>query len=280
MNGRTQCPCIETSATALAEGPGEDAPNIASEGFVDAVETCGAVDGPGLRYVVFTKGCPLRCQYCHNPETQGPPRGTRTSAAKVLADVLRYKSFLRRGGLTISGGEPLMQPTFVHALARGAKQASLHTALDTSGCLGRRASDALIRDLDLVILDIKSGTPETHRIVTGADLAPTLEFARRVDALGTLLWIRFVLVPGLTDAPENIARIARFVGTLRSVARVELLPFHKLGEHKYERAKLPYKLKDTPAPGPKDMAKARAIFAAQGIEVFPKEADSLLGSRP
>ena len=236
-----------------------------TKGFVSAVETCGAVEGPGLRYIVFTQGCPLRCQYCHNPETQGRAEGSATTAGAVLADVLRYRTFLRRGGLTISGGEPLLQPGFVHAILHGAKQAGLHTALDTSGFLGALASDALLDCLDLVLLDIKSGLPETYREVTGVDLAPTLEFARRLDARGMPMWIRVVLVPGLTDAPENLAAIARFVATLRHVKRVELLPFHKIGEHKYEGTGLPYHLKDTPTPGPEDMARARALFAEAGV---------------
>lgn len=240
-------------------------PGVATEGFVETVETCGAVDGPGLRYVVFTRGCPLRCKYCHNPETQGRPRGEVTTAGKVLADLLRYKAFIRRGGLTISGGEPLTQPEFVHALARGAKEAGIHTALDTSGYLGARASDALLEDIDLVLLDIKSGLKETYKQVTSVPLAPTLAFARRLDALGKAMWIRFVLVPGLTDGEANIEAVAQFVATLNCVQRVEVLPFHKMGEHKYAAAGLPYYLASTPSPTLDEILRARAIFARHGI---------------
>ena len=248
--------------------PRGSAPGAQTAGFVETVETCGAVDGPGLRYVVFTRGCPLRCQYCHNPETQGKPRSEATTAGKVLADVLRYKSFLRRGGLTISGGEPLMQPDFVHALVRGAKDAGIHTALDTSGFLGSKASDTLLDDLDLVLLDIKSGLPATYETVTGVRLSPTLKFAKRLDARGKAMWIRFVLVPGLTDGEKNIDAVARFIKTLEHVDRVEILPFHKLGEAKYAAAGKPYMLADTPAPTLEQLEHTRGIFARHGISAW------------
>lgn len=241
-------------------------PNLQTRGFVESIETCGAVDGPGLRYVVFTRGCPLLCKFCHNPETQGRPTGSATTAGKVLADVLRYKSFLRRGGLTISGGEPLMQPDFVQALAHGAKEAGIHTALDTSGYLGARASDELLESIDLVLLDIKSGLSAVYEQVTSVKLAPTLAFAKRLDALGKAMWIRFVLVPGLTDGRENIEALARFVATLQHVQRVEILPFHKMGEAKYASLRKPYFLSDTPCPTAEQIAAAHAIFAAHGIQ--------------
>lgn len=251
------------SGTTTSTHPGPE-----TEGFIEAVETCGAVDGPGLRYVVFTKGCPLRCQYCHNPETQGRPTGETTTAGKILSELSQYKTFLRRGGLTISGGEPLVQPDFVHAIAHGAKQAGIHTALDTSGFLGWRASESLLSNIDLVLLDIKSGLPETYRKVTGVDLSPTLQFAKRLEARGTPMWIRFVLVPGLTDAPENIRAIAEFVRPLSQVSRIEILPFHKIGEFKYERSGLPYQLKDTPSPTLEQIETARALFAEQGLKAL------------
>ena len=255
------CDCELAPALPISrEVPGPNTP-----GFIETVETCGAVDGPGVRYVVFTHGCPLRCQYCHNPETQGAPSGEATTAAEVLKDVARYKPFLKRGGITVSGGEPMMQPDFIHALFRGAKELGLHTALDTSGFLGARASDELLEEVDLVLLDIKSGLPETYKEVTGVRLAPTLEFARRLDDLKRPMWIRFVLVPGLTDGEENIDSVARFVATLDHVERVEILPFHKMGELKYETADKAYQLTDTATPSDQDMEWARAIFARHGV---------------
>mgnify|MGYP003115051915 FL=1 len=237
-------------------------------GVVQSVETCGAVDGPGLRYVIFTHGCPLRCQYCHNPETQGKTCGEITTAGEVMEDVLRYKPFLRRGGLTISGGEPLMQPEFIHAILRDAKSKGIHTALDTSGFLGARASDELLSEVDLVLLDIKSGLPEKYREVTGVPLAPTLQFAQRLDAMNKKMWIRFVLVPGLTDSDSNIDAVARFIATLGCVDRVEILPFHKLGEGKYEAMGKPYALSNPPPPSRAELAHAQDIFAQHGVSAI------------
>jgi pyruvate formate lyase activating enzyme len=256
------CECLGDSISGVSEAP----PSAATPGFIETVETCGAVDGPGLRYVVFTSGCPLRCLYCHNPETQGRPRGKQTTAGAVLADVLRYKRFLRHGGLTISGGEPLMQPDFIHAIFLGAKEAGIHTALDTSGFLGARASEEFLDQVDLVLLDIKSGLSETYKEVTGVSLAPTLAFARRLDERGIKMWIRFVLVPGLTDGEENIRQIARFVSGLSHVDRVEILPFHKMGEEKYARAGISYRLAETPPPSPQQIQRARQFFAAEGVK--------------
>lgn len=237
-------------------------------GIIHSVETCGTVDGPGLRYVLFLSGCPLRCQYCHNPDAQGRPRGEAKSASDVMADVKKYKNFLKRGGLTISGGEPLMQPDFVEAVFREAKKEGIHTALDTSGYLGYKASDSLLANVDLVLLDIKSWNPSTYRAATGVNIGPTLEFADRLDSMEKPVWIRFVLVPGLTDAESNIDGLAQFVSTLGNVERVEILPFHKMGEHKYKELGMPYKLGDTQAPTEEEVERARAIFARHGVKAI------------
>lgn len=236
-------------------------------GCIHSVETCGTVDGPGIRYVLFMHGCPLHCQYCHNPDTKGRPRGNQTSADTAFEDVLKYKMFIRKGGLTISGGEPLMQPEFVEAMFRKARAEGIHTALDTSGFVGHRASDALLDLTDLVLLDIKSFIPETYKKVTGVSIKPTLEFARRLDARGNKAWIRFVLVPGLTDDEENIEQLAGFVSTLTNIERVEILPFHKMGEDKYKRSSLLYKLAATQPPSEEQMQRARDIFLKHGVEV-------------
>ncbi len=243
-------------------------PPLSTRGFIHSSETCGTVDGPGLRYVLFLNGCPLRCLYCHNPDTQGRPCGSSKSAGDALEEIKRYRSFIRKGGLTVSGGEPLMQPDFVHALLAGAKAEGIHTALDTSGFLGHHASDALLENVDLVLLDIKSWIPETYKKATGTRVEPTIAFARRLDALNKPVWIRFVLVPGLTDAEENIDGLAGFVATLGNVERVEILPFHKMGESKYEAAGLVYELGDTPPPTNEQVENARRIFARHGIQAL------------
>jgi len=237
-------------------------------GYIHSVETCGTVDGPGIRYVLFLNGCPLRCQYCHNPDAQGRPEGNETSAEDAFADVLKYKSFIRKGGLTISGGEPLMQPGFVHAMFKKAKEAGIHTTLDTSGFVGHKATDELLDLTDLVLLDIKSFSPMTYKYVTGVCVDQTLKFAKRLDARGNKVWIRFVLVPGLTDAESNIEGLAQFVSTLGNVERVEILPFHKMGEEKYVRSGIPYKLGNTPTPTAGEIEAAKAIFARHGIEAI------------
>lgn len=242
-----------------------DPPVAVLEGHVHSVETCGTVDGPGTRYVLFLSGCPLRCQYCHNPDTRGRSGGTLRSVDEVVEDILRYRNFIRRGGLTISGGEPLMQPDFVRAVFKKVKAAGIHTAIDTSGFLGHLADDEMLVDTDLVLLDIKSGLPETYREVTGVALEPTLQFAKRLDAMGKPVWIRFVLVPGLTDAPENVRAIAQFVAGLGNVERVEVLPFHQFGISKYAELGMDYPLVETPAAEDSDVERARAIFAEVGI---------------
>lgn len=235
------------------------------EGFIHSVETCGTVDGPGVRYVLFLSGCPLRCQYCHNPDAQGQPCGETTTADDAFADVLKYKSFIRKGGLTISGGEPLLQPEFVHAMFKKAKAEGIHTTLDTSGFVGHKATDEILDLTDLVLLDIKSFSPMTHKFVTGVCVDQTLKFAKRLDARGNKVWIRFVLVPGLTDSESNINGLAEFVATLSNVERVEILPFHKMGEDKYVRSGIPYNLRNTPTPTANEVENAKAIFASHGI---------------
>lgn len=254
---------METCAL-INEADGSPSPDTL--GHIHSVETCGTVDGPGLRYVLFLQGCPLRCQYCHNPDAQGKPHGKTQSAREVFEDVLKYKAFIRNGGLTISGGEPLIQSTFVHSMFRLCKDAGLHTTLDSSGHVGHRGSDALLDLTDLVLLDIKSFDPATHKHVTGVAVERTLEFAKRLSGRGNKMWVRFVLVPGLTDKPDNVDGLAHFVSQLKTVERVEILPFHKYGEEKYKRLGIPYHLADTPVPTEEDIEAVRAIFAKHAIE--------------
>lgn len=254
------------SGCALERAP--ESVHLGTEGYLHSVETCGTVDGPGIRYVLFLNGCPLRCQYCHNPDAQGRPSGTVLTAEEAFKNIRKYKSFIRKGGLTISGGEPLLQAAFVQAVFQMAWAEGIHTTLDTSGFVGHLASDELLGLTDLILLDIKSFEPETYRNVTGVNLAPTLEFARRLDARGNKFWVRFVLVPGLTDAEENVWGLANFVGQLKNVERVEILPFHKMGEDKYKRSGIPYNLEDTPTPTLEQVEKVRSVFRIHGIEAL------------
>lgn len=236
-------------------------------GRVHSVETCGTVDGPGLRYVLFLSGCPLRCTYCHNPETQGRPCGEVKTVDEVLTDLSRYRRFLRRGGLTVSGGEPLMQPAFTTALVRGAHEAGFHTAMDTSGVLGARAPDELLDAVDLVLLDIKAGTEETFHSLTGGRLSSVLRFAKRLDERGISVWVRFVLAPGLTDAMADVDGVAAIVSGLGNVERVEILPMHHLGAVKYQALGRAHPIAQLRAPSSDDMQRVRDVFADRGVEV-------------
>jgi len=247
------------------DGPRIDGPRI--DGWVHSVETGGTADGPGIRYVLFLAGCPLRCQYCHNPDTRHMHDGTRTSSAEIVAEVAGYADFLTRakGGLTISGGEPLVQPEFCAAVFRGAKAHGLHTALDTSGFLGAHADELLLADIDLVLLDIKAFKESTYRALTNVPLRPTLEFAERLGAMGKPIWLRYVLVPGLTDDLGEIDALAEFAAGLGVVERVDVLPFHKLGEFKWRELGLPYRLAATEPPSAELTGRVRDRFRAQGL---------------
>ena len=236
-------------------------------GSVHSWDISTGVDGPGTRFVIFTAGCPLRCVYCHNPDTWSGRNGQRMSAAGVLALAARYRRFIgvAGGGLTVSGGEPLLQPAFTRAVLAGAKELGLQTALDTSGYLGSRADDELLDATDLVLLDIKSFDPAIARQVTGASIAPTLAFARRLAARRQAVWVRFVLVPGWTDDPGNVAALAEFVASLGNVERVDVLPFHKLGAAKYDALGLRYPCAEATPPSPEQVDRVRAAFAAAGL---------------
>lgn len=236
----------------LPEGLTPDDLHTGRAGYIHSIEHGSAVDGPGLRSTVFLTGCMLRCQYCHNPDTWHMKDGTLRTAQSVMDEIQPYIPFMQthKGGLTLSGGEPLAQPNLTHTLLMAAQDMGLHTALDTSGFLGANASDALLEAVDLVLLDLKSGLPETYKATTHAELAPTLAFANRLKRLQKPVWVRFVLVPGLTDAPENIEAMCHILNTLENVEKVEVLPFHNMGQHKWKTLNIPYTLADTPAPPP------------------------------
>jgi pyruvate formate lyase activating enzyme len=239
-------------------------------GYIHSYTTGSAYDGPGLRTVIWTTGCQLRCQYCHNPDTWHLKGGAQTTVGRLVEEVARYGSFMRLtgGGVTVSGGEPLVQAPFVMQLLRGCKERGIHTALDTNGYLGDRLSDAEIELADLVLLDIKSWDPLAHRRVTGVEVSPTLAFARRLARLGRPMWVRFVLVPGLTDEPANIAGLADFVAGLSNVQRVEVLPFHQMGRAKWERLGAPYPLASTPEATASDTLRAAEIFRGKGVMAY------------
>jgi pyruvate formate lyase activating enzyme len=241
----------------------------ATFGWVHSYETGSTVDGPGIRITLFMSGCLLRCQFCHNPDTWHLKDGTRVELAQAVRRLRDFAPMLRAmdGGLTISGGEPLVQIGFTGGMLAAAKRMGLHTAIETSGFLGARADDAYLANLDLVILDIKSGDPETYRKLTGKELEPTLRFAERLNAMGKPVWVRFVLVPGLTDAPDNIETVARFVAPMKNVEWVEVLPFHQMGAFKWKALGLDYPLDHVEPPSEPQVKKAHEIFRQAGCRV-------------
>ncbi|WP_199509849.1 pyruvate formate-lyase-activating protein [Nucisporomicrobium flavum] len=238
---------------------------------VHSFDISTGVDGPGTRFVAFLAGCPLRCQYCHSPDTWYRRSGTPTTVDDLVTEIRRYERFIKvaGGGVTISGGEPLQQPAFVREVFTACKEMGLHTALDTSGFLGDRADDALLAVTDLVLLDIKSGDPRTYRTVTKTGrLEPTIRFAHRLGDLGKPIWLRFVLVPGLTDDPANVAAVADIAAGVPTIERVEVLPFHRLGQSKYAQLGVPFPLADTEPPDEALIERVRTQFRERGLTVY------------
>jgi len=239
-------------------------------GFLHSFTTGSTVDGPGVRVVAWTSGCQFRCLYCHNPDTWNLNNGIPVTLNRATEQLRKYRQGLKAmsGGFTLSGGEPLMQDRFAVKLFTAAQAMGIHTALDTNGSLGDRLSDAELEKIDLVLLDIKSWDPERHVQVTGVEVGPVLNFARRLAARKKPIWLRFVLVPGLTDEKENIARIAEFAASLGSVERVDVLPFHQMGRFKWKELKLNYTLNNVQPPTAEAVENACTQFRAQGIPAY------------
>ena len=233
------------------------------KGRIHSVETCGTVDGPGIRYVIFTQGCPLRCLYCHNPDCRHFQDGQEITVDELMIDIQKYRSYMDSsgGGVTISGGEPLMQPEFIQEIFRRCQEIGIHTALDTSGYVQLEVAKPVLEYVDLVLLDIKSFDRQIYQKVTGVSIEPTLNFARYLNQINKPTWIRFVLVPNLTDPVDNIRGLAQFIASLTNVERLEILPFHKMGEYKWEQLGYQYQLKDTLPPSPELVATTKEIFS-------------------
>jgi pyruvate formate lyase activating enzyme len=219
-------------------------------GYCHSYETSSRYDGPGLRAVLFVSGCLLRCSYCHNPDTWHLKDGSYMPVQQVIDRLKNFAPSLVSlgGGLTISGGEPMVQLAFTRRIFRAAKDMGLHTAIETSGFLGDRVDESYLSVIDLILLDIKSSDPDTYRRVTGRDLAPTLRFAERLASINKPVWVRFTLVPGATDDPANVEGIAKFVAPMKNVEWVEVQPFHQMGEFKWKAMGLDYKHYDTAPP--------------------------------
>ena len=241
-------------------------------GRVHSIESFGTVDGPGIRMVIFLSGCPMRCLYCHNPDTWDPKNGTPMSAEDILEQFDRSRPFYQKGGITVSGGEPLMQLDFVTELFEKAKLKGIHTCLDTSGITFNSRSqvlvsrfDRLMAVTDLVLLDIKHIDPAEHQKLCGQPQGPVLAFARYLEEKQIPVWIRHVAVPGLTDREEYLYRLGRYLGTLKNIKALDVLPYHDMGKGKYEELGLPYALKDISPMNPQKALDARKIVL-QGMK--------------
>ncbi|MBC2856274.1 MAG: pyruvate formate-lyase-activating protein [Cetobacterium sp.] len=239
-----------------------------TKGFIHSHESFGTVDGPGIRYVVFTQGCPLRCRYCHNADTwKKEDAKYRETPQETFKEISKYKSYIKSGGVTITGGEPFIQPEYVKELFKLCKEDGIHTTVDTSGYILNDKVKEALEYTDLVLLDIKCIDPEAHKSLTKVELGPVLEFAEYLKEIGKKVWIRHVIVPGVTDNDAFLNKLADYVVTLDNVEKVELLPYHSMGEYKWENIGEHYSLKGTEALSPERLENAREIFRKRGLSV-------------
>lgn len=254
---------------AIPESAVKTALRTGDMGFLHSFTTGSTVDGPGVRLVAWTAGCNWRCLYCHNPDTWSMMNGMPVTIERAVEELAKYRYGLKimSGGITLSGGEPLMQDRFVVRLLAAAKRMGVHTAIETNGHLGARLTDGEIEQIDLVLLGLKT-TPARHLNLTGKDIGSTLDFARRLSRLGRKIWVRFVLVPGLTDDPKNIDEIARSAADLGTVERVEVLPFHQMGRYKWKELGMNYTLNDREPPTPEMLEHACEQFRAVGLKAY------------
>ncbi len=234
------------------------------EGYVHSIESCGTVDGPGLRFVVFLQGCPLRCKYCHNPDTWEMNTGEKMSVNDILKEFTKKKGFYKNGGITVTGGEPLMQTEFVTELFKECKKQGIHTCLDTSGITyvagNTKKMDDLLEYVDLVLLDLKHIKNKEHIELTGVSNVNILEFARYLDEKQIPVWIRHVVVPTITQNDTFLYELGKFIGTLHNVKALDVLPYHVMGTSKYEEMNLEY-----PLTGIEPLDKEEAIEARKII---------------
>ena len=247
------------------------------DGYIHSTESFGTVDGPGVRFVIFLQGCPMRCKYCHNPDTWELHAGQRRSAQSLIADFQRNAAFYTRGGITVTGGEALMQIDFLLELFALAKEQGIHTCLDTSGVTYRPDAssyneklDKLMGLTDLVMLDLKHIDPAAHKDLTGHDNGNILAFARYLAEKQVPVWIRHVVVPGITDDPAQLARLGAFLATLPNMVSLDVLPYHVLGVPKYKELGIPYPLEGVEAATQEQAKKARQIILAAYWQVRRK----------
>ncbi len=234
------------------------------KGYIHSRESFGTVDGPGIRYVLFLQGCPMRCMYCHNPDTWEMGAGERAEAEEIIDEYLKNSSFYEKGGITVTGGEPLMQTEFVTELFTLAKSHGIHTCIDTSGIAYMPDNSEYMQKLkklldvtDLVMLDIKHIDNDAHIELTGKENTNILAFAKYLSDINKPLWIRHIIVPGITDDPDEQIRLGEFIGTLKNLKALDVLPYHTMGVHKYAELGIPYKLSGVEALPHSEAVKAK-----------------------
>ena len=237
-------------------------------GYIHSLESFGAVDGPGIRYVVFFQGCPLRCIFCHNPDSWTFGEGTETTVSEIVEKILPLRSFYRKGGVTLSGGEPLAQPEFAAALLQRLKEEGFHTAVDTAGSIALERCQKAVDLADLILLDIKALDPDLCRTVTGQDGSGAKALLDYCQSIGKPVGIRHVMVPGYTLNDAALQALADFLTSYTCIERVDPLPFHQMGSHKWESLQIPYPLKDCPTPDGADLDRAKEIFRSRNLPVF------------
>jgi pyruvate formate lyase activating enzyme len=235
------------------------------KGRIHSTESFGAVDGPGIRFVAFLQGCRLRCLYCHNPDTWECHGGMEVSSLELVQKILQYKNFIEKGGVTLSGGEPLLQPEFCEAVIDGCHENGLHVAIDTAGAVPLEASKVAIEKADLIILDIKDIDDEDCIKLTGFSNAETLKTLDFCEKIGKAVWIRQVLLPGYTLKEDKLHRLGKFLKPYKCVKKVELLPYHKMGLYKWEQLGIKSQIKDIEPPGEEEVKKAKEILLEYGF---------------
>ena len=238
---------------------------MAVSGYIHSLDSFGAVDGPGIRFVVFFQGCPLRCLFCHNPDSWTFGQGTRMEVQELVDKITPLRAFYRKGGVTLSGGEPLAQPEFAAALLRRLKEEGFHTAVDTAGSVPLERCREAVDLADLFLLDIKALDPALCRTLTGSDGAGAKALLDDCQARGKPVWLRHVLVPGYTLQPGALERLADYLSGFSCIQRVELLPFHQLGENKYAQLQVEYQMAGFKQLPPEALVRYRQVFLDRGL---------------
>jgi len=238
---------------------------------IHSIETFGTQEGPGIRYVLFVQGCNYKCLYCHNPDTQCLDKNIEMSTDEIVIQVMKNVPFFGvKGGITVSGGEPLLQAKELTELFKKLQKLGVNTCLDTNGSILTEQAKVLLSHTDMVLLDIKEADPKLHSTITGvtSDLIASIEFAKYLDTIHKPFWVRYVLVPGYTDDAESLEKLASVLKDLKSLERIEILPYHTLGIHKYKELNLNYKLTDIETPTLEQIESAKNILAKSGKKVF------------